>query len=157
MNLRLVARRLPESMLTEHDLSIEQPLDEQRWTSSVRTTLAALEARVGGGSSGPLTVSLYGSADVALAMIQAVQMRPRLRDTLSFVAFVSSATHRKAPGLYGLPWETTDWLAANPTDIVLNTSESSRLSINAALRAIGLASRTIEVFADLYDADSAVA
>ena len=43
--------------------------------------------------------------------------------------------------VHGLPWETPEWLADNPTDIVLNTSESSRGAITASLKAVGLESR----------------
>ena len=126
-----------------HD-ELEKLPNEQRWGSSVTATLNALEARVN--ASGPQTVALYGSASIGNAIRDAAQSRPALREGLTFVAFVSSAQFRTASELHGLPWETPDWLKANPSDVILNTSESSRGAITSSVETLGLSSRTIEVF-----------
>ena len=118
---------------------------EQRWGTSVRATLDALETRVAA-TDGPVTVSLYGSAGVGETIIQAAAARESLRDGLSFVAFVSSAEYRTDETLHGRPWHTDEWLAAHPTDVVLNTSESSRTAISTRLVNAGLSDRVIEVF-----------
>jgi hypothetical protein len=119
--------------------------DDQRWSPSVRTALDQLEARVASAGA-PLTVSLFGSAPVVDAIVRAAAGRPVLKDHVTFAAYISSPEYRKAETLNGLAWETTDWLAANPTDVILNTSQSSRCAIATTLATMGVADRAIEVF-----------
>lgn len=125
--------------------TLEQLPQAQRWSPSVRATVDRLEARAAESQS-PLTASLYGSVAVGLAIMHAAAERDALRDRLSFVAFISSARYRTADVLHGLPWQTPEWLAAHPTDVVINTSESSRAAINQILTASGLTDRTVEAF-----------
>ena len=123
---------------------LEQLSAERRWGPSVARTLDAIDARVA--VAGPQTVALFGSATVGRAIREAAKSRRGLNGRLTFAAFISSAQYRGASEIDGLRWETPEWLADNPTDIVLNTSESSRGAITAALKAVGLESRAIEVF-----------
>ncbi len=118
----------------------------QRWGASVRGALAALEDRVRG-AAGSLTAALFGSAPIGVAVMQAAAASPALAGRLRFVAFISSAQYRTASHLHGLPWETPEWLAAHPPDLVINTSQSSRAAISALLAAAGFGEDTIEVFA----------
>jgi sulfatase maturation enzyme AslB (radical SAM superfamily) len=118
---------------------------DDRWSPSVRTLLDRLEARVAR-QDAPLTVSLFGSADAGIAIMRAAAGRPSLRDRIWFVAFVSSARYRTADTLHSLPWQTPEWLAAHPTDVVVNTSESSRAAVREVLTAQGLSERAIELF-----------
>jgi hypothetical protein len=114
----------------------------------MRDTLTALQSRVAAAGR-PLTVSLYGSAAVGQTIRRAVSDTATLRDLVRFEAFISSSQFRTANELHGLRWETPEWLVAEPTDVVLNTSESSRRAITDALSALGLAGRTVEVFGAL--------
>jgi len=118
---------------------------DQRWSPSVRFALNRLEARPGD-TPHPLRASRYSSAPVGDALVRAAAARPALRDRVTFVAYVSSPEFRTSETLNGLPWETTDWLAATPTDVVFNTSQSSRGAIARTLERLGLADRAIEVF-----------
>lgn len=122
--------------------------DNRHWSPSVGTTLDALEAQVRSAGR-PVTVSLYGSAAVAQSLMHAARSREVLLDGLVFSALISSPEYKTSDSLLGLRWESPDWLAANPTDVVVNTSESSRRVITRALAERGLGGRTIEVFGEL--------
>ena len=126
---------------------LEQLPADQRWGSSVAATLDALEDRVR--RAGPLSISLYGSVSVGNAIREAVTSRPSLSANVSFAAFISSAQFRTAETLHGLPWRTPETLSASPTDVVLNTSESSRAVITEVLKGQRLEAYTIEVFGQL--------
>jgi sulfatase maturation enzyme AslB (radical SAM superfamily) len=138
-------RHIEALRLSAFSKELEQLPPDQRWGSSVRATVDVLEARVAA-AVGPITVSLYGSAHVGEATRQSVASRESLRDKVFFVAFISSNEFRNAEQLNGLRWETPEWLAANPTDLVLNTSESSRGVITEVLQQHGLGERIVEVF-----------
>ncbi len=125
--------------------ALEQLPAAQRWSPSVRATLDALDDRLARARR-PITASLYGSALVGTSIRHAAAERPTLAAGVRFVAFVSSACFRTADQIDGLRWQTSEWLAENPTDVVVNTSQSSRAAISSALEAIGLSDRSIEVF-----------
>lgn len=128
--------------------ALQQLPADQRWGSSIMETLDALHARIAGRQT-PLRVSLYGSAAAGRAVMKAAGERQSLQNGISFAAFISSPQFKTANELAGLPWETPEWLSANPTEIILNTSESSRAAITDTLLDLGLGSRIIEVFGAL--------
>lgn len=140
-------RHIEALRLNNFTRELEQLPADQRWGCSVTATLDALEDRVK--RSGPIRVSLYGSASVGSAIRKAVDSRPSLRDRVTFAAYISSAPFRAADTLEGLPWRTPESLTAHPAHVVLNTSESSRAVITEVLKELGLEAYAIEVFGQL--------
>lgn len=116
-----------------------------RWQGALGATLQRLRARVPHGDA-TLRVSLFGSAAVGTTLRRAIAAADDLAGRVSVEAYVSGPQFAPHGEVDGLPWHDTTWLAAHPTDVVINTSESSRAAISAVLAELGLASRTIEVF-----------
>ena len=114
--------------------------------SPVQRAVNALSVRVPRHGSRPAAVWLYGSAAIGADVIAAVKAHPWLARAARVAGFVASAGHRHSSTLQGLPLIEVGDLPAHDVDIVLVTSETSRLSIAEALQDVGLLERTVHLF-----------
>ena len=133
----------PDRLLPSHRGAAAELLQEgaasaagrQRWGASVAATLDALEARVR--RSGPLSVSLYGSAAVGNAIREArgVAAGAAAGGHVQGVHLLGAVPHRRNAGRPAVA--DAGHALGEPVDVVLNTSESSRGAITEVLKGHG--------------------
>ncbi len=115
-------------------------------SSPEEKAINALSVRVP--RNGPVrpVVWLYGSEVVGRQVIQAIESHEWLSEAVTIGGFLSSPGYCGGDTLFGHPWRSADSIALDRADIVLITSELSRLSIAETLAGLGLLDRAVHLY-----------
>lgn len=112
----------------------------------VRCAIAQLSVRVPESGSRRPSVWVYGSTAIGLEVLDAVQRHSWLRDAVSIGGFLSSPGHCGGDTLHGYPWKPADAARAAGADLIIVTSETSRLAIQEELSRLGLLGRMLPLY-----------
>jgi hypothetical protein len=112
----------------------------------VRRAIAQLSVRVPESGSRRPSVWVYGSTAIGLEVIGAIQRHSWLHDAVSIGGFLSSPGHCGGDTLHDHPWKPADAARAAGADLIIVTSETSRLSIQEELSRLGLLDRMLPLY-----------
>ena len=95
---------------------------------------------------GPRTLSLYGGGELNRAVAEAIQNDPVLAGRFQKPVLISSSEFKTADTLFGYAWHDNVWLKANPTDLIVITTNGSRHAVFEHLAQAGLGDRVLMMF-----------
>jgi hypothetical protein len=132
--------------------SLFEQIAEMRGTSDspaptpVQRAINQLSIRVSERAGRRPVLWCYGSAGIGLDVIDAVRHHAWLGRAVDIGGFVSSPAHRTGGTLHGHPWRSVGDLAGLAVDLIVVTSETSRLAIQEELTRHGLLEKAIAMY-----------
>jgi len=114
--------------------------------SSVQRAINQLTVRVPETGCHRRVVWLYGSPQVGLELIGAIERHVWLTGAIEVGGFLSSPGHCKADSLHGYSWRSLDTLGPCAVDLIVVASEASRLPIQEELNRAGLLDRMVPMY-----------